>query len=230
MRLHDLHEAPAKRKLFTTRSEIEKWLKKDDVHSFKIHDDLSVDVFSDNNVGCQLTGSSYPYLPVDFNFCESFLVLPPTLTTLEGAPRRVSDLATIYANNLHTLAGCPQEAESDITIRNAAHLKNLKGGPRIVRDSFYVSRNNFDTLIGLPEEIHVLFECDISHPLPVLDVLNVKHLPAVQLNVIDSSWKKVQDILNTFLKMPYGNKRIIDCQSALIDAGFEDWAEFGEDV
>jgi hypothetical protein len=39
---------------------------------------------------------------------------------------------------------------------------------------------------------------------------------------------KLANIMEKWIKEPYGNKRIIGCQSDLIDAGLEDWAEFGD--
>ena len=37
--------------------------------------------------------------------------------------------------------------------------------------------------------------------------------------------KQVQEILNKHLKSPFGNRRFLDCQSELLDAGLDEWAK-----
>jgi len=37
--------------------------------------------------------------------------------------------------------------------------------------------------------------------------------------------KQVMEIMNRHLKSPFGNKRVIECQSEMLDAGLEEWAE-----
>jgi hypothetical protein len=231
MKLRDLHEATAGRKLFTSVAEITRWLKDDDIDEFKIHDDLTVDVFSNNNLGAQFIRSELQYLPINFNMIDNYVVLSESLISLEGLPSTLPSDLSVYAAHLNCLRHSPREIGRDFIVIRGNKLKDFSGGPRIVKRDFRVlDAQSLESFVGLPEEIHgslVVLVNTIKKPIPLLDILRVKHLKHIDI-MLATQWNKVSIILNKFLKQPYGNKRIIDCQSALIDAGFEDFAAFGD--
>jgi len=37
--------------------------------------------------------------------------------------------------------------------------------------------------------------------------------------------KQVKEIINRHLKSPFGYKRVIECQSEMLDAGLDEWAD-----
>jgi hypothetical protein len=234
MKLQDLHEAAPRRRLFTSKASIEKWLKAESITKFVIHDDFTVDVLESNQDGVQITNSKLPYLPVIFNQVDDSFVLGSTFRSLKGCPKIVKNSVCIYANLIPNLEGAPQTVGDDFSLLQASEIKNFKGGPRTVGGDFYVSgANNLTSWAGLPDEIHNNFYCPLIKPIPVLDVFRVKHLTSITgggaPGRIKKEWSKVLAILNKFIKQPYGNKRIIDCQSELIDAGLENWAQFGDE-
>jgi len=54
----------------------------------------------------------------------------------------------------------------------------------------------------------------------VIGLLLVKGCKEVELDN-----KQVMEIMNRHLKSPFGNKRVIECQSEMLDADLGEWAE-----
>jgi hypothetical protein len=230
MKLQDLHEATSQR-LFTSKKSIEKWLKAESITKFVIHDDLTVDVSEENDGGATITNSNLLYLPVIFNKVDCYFSLGSTFKSLKGCPKFVRDTFSIWHNLIVNLEGAPQIIGNDFNLCEISEIENFKGGPRQVGGDFYVTGAvSLTSLTGLPDEIHGDYYCPLSKPIPVLDILRVKHLSKTVTSGGSSDWSIVAAILNKYLKQPYGNKRIIECQSALIDAGFEEWATFGDEA
>jgi hypothetical protein len=162
------------------------------------------------------------------------------LTSLKGGPKRVTDDFWGFNNLLKDLKGAPEYVGGECTF-NTNKLTSLEGAPKYVHGYFSVSDNKLTSLDEAPEEIFGEFVCNDNkitslhnihkhikyidtefcaskNPLKecVLGLLKIRGLKSVD---IDN--KKVEDIINKYL--PLGD--IIDCQSELIEAGFDEFAK-----
>jgi hypothetical protein len=227
MKLQDLYETP--QKVFTTKEEVENWLRLKGADNYKIHDDLSVDLI-DLNRKFNLRTQSYAKLPVKFNKVDCFFMTPSGLVTLEGMPRIMNNDLVILASYISSLEGCTETVNGYMRIKDANQIKNLKGGPKFVEGEYWpLNATKMTSFAGIAEEILGGFRFVINDPIPMLDLLRVKGLNSLTLTATYNLGRLIK-IMDHFIKQPYGNKRIIECQSALIDAGYEAFACFAEDI
>ncbi len=142
------------------------------------------------------------------------------LTSLEGGPTIVKGDFYCYRNNLTSLKGAPKEVGGNFNAENN-HLTSLEGAPPVVGGYFSVSNNKLTSLKDIHKhvkEIRGWFFCE-NNPLKshVLGLMKIKGLTRVQLDN-----KEVERILNLFLR---ASGTVLDAQSALLDAGLDDWAQ-----
>jgi len=83
------------------------------------------------------------------------------LTSLEGAPKRVSGFFRCSINpKLITLEGAPKYVGSFFSCSNNLKLVSLKGAPESVGGTFYCSKNpNLISLEGAPKTVGGDFRC-----------------------------------------------------------------------
>jgi hypothetical protein len=139
--------------------------------------------------------SSEPW-PGDF-YCSN-----NHLTSLVGAPSSVDDDFSCYYNNLTSLEGAPSSVGGYFRCSNN-HLTSLKGIEKILKKMdgiFYAYGNPIKSY-----------------------VIGLLLMPGCKEVRLDND--QVQEILNRHLKSPFGNKRVIECQSELLDANLDDWAK-----
>jgi hypothetical protein len=103
-------------------------------------------------------------------------------------------------------------------------LTSLEGAPTSVGGNFDCSFNNLTSLEGIEKILKKMdgnFYAE-GNPLKshVIGLLLMKGCKKVELDN-----KQVQEILNRHLKSPFGNKRVIDCQSELLDANLDEFAK-----
>jgi hypothetical protein len=124
------------------------------------------------------------------------------ITSLKGAPASVSGDFDCYSNNITSLEGAPSSVDGDFNCgRN--NLSSLKGIEKILKKmngTFFAQQNPLK-----------------SHVIGLLLVPGCKEVR------LDNN--QVQEILNKHLKSPFGNKRVIDCQSELLDANLDEFAK-----
>jgi hypothetical protein len=141
------------------------------------------------------------------------------LTSLEGGPTVVKGHYICSHNNLTSLKGAPKEVGGGFFARNNM-LASLEGAPALVDGDFSVSDNKLTSLKDIHKqvkEIDGVFYCT-GNPLEshVLGLMKIKGLTMVFLDN-----HEVEDILNELL--PGGS--VLEAQSALLDAGLDDWAQ-----
>lgn len=150
----------------------------------------------------------------------------PKLKSLEGAPKKVTGHFDCSRNpKLKSLKGSPVEVTGYFRCSDNPELTSLEGAPKEVSDNFHCSRNHkLTSLKGIHKQVTKIdgmiyaFMCPIkSH---VLGLLLIKGLTGVELDN-----QEVEDILNKYLPNTRGNKALIECQSELLDANLEDYAE-----
>ncbi len=163
------------------------------------------------------------------------------LTSLKGAPSEVDGYFDCAVNELTSLEGGPTIVKGDFYCsRNK--LTSLKGAPSEVGGNFHADFNDLTSLEGAPatvggyfsvednkltslkdvhkhvKEIGGEFYCRFN-PLKshVLGLMKIKGLTKVYLDN-----KEVERILNQALN---DGGTVLDAQSALLDAGLDEWAQ-----
>lgn len=170
------------------------------------------------------------------------------LTSLKGSPKEVTgDFACRDNRDLVTLEGAPEIVRGNFYCTGNPKLKSLKGAPVKIGHLFSCAGNyNLTSFEGAPKEIGGTFTCasclsitslkGIHKHVPhiggkfyakdtpikshVLGLLLIKGCTGVSLDN-----KKVETILNKHLPNDIGNKGLINCQSELLDADLDDFAE-----
>jgi hypothetical protein len=143
------------------------------------------------------------------------------LTSLDGGQqlKKVTGFFGCGNNELTTLKGAP-EIVKDYYYCSLNKLTSLEGAPKVMNNNFRATENRLTSL----HNIHKVFESIDGHlflggnPIKecVLGLLKIKKLKSVD---IDNG--RVKDILMKYI--PEGN--IVECQSELIEAGFEEYAK-----
>lgn len=83
------------------------------------------------------------------------------LTSLEGAPEKVSGSFYCNGNMLTSLEGAPKEVDGSFNCCDTK-LTSLKGAPQKVDRNFYCSDNYLTSLKGAPKEVGGYFYCRSS--------------------------------------------------------------------
>jgi hypothetical protein len=169
----------------------------------------------------------------------NFICSANELISLEFCPKKVGRDFYCNANHLTSLEFCPMGING---IFDCAYnqLTSLKGGPEKVKYDCYCNSNKLVSLEGCPKEIGGMLDltnnklkdlhnihkhmhsCEFinlgENPIEshILGLLKIKNLEKVQLKN-----KGVETIINKYL--PLGD--IFACQSELIEAGFEAFAQ-----
>jgi len=166
------------------------------------------------------------------------------LTSLKGAPTSVGGDFRCYDNQLISLKGAPASVGGDFNCYNNK-LTTLEGAPSSVGGYFNCSFNQLTTLEGAPSSVGDDFGCSVNqltsltgihkilkqmngnfyangNPLKsnVIGLLLVKGCKKVELDN-----KQVMEIMNRHLQSPFGHLRVLECQSEMLDAVLEEWAE-----
>jgi hypothetical protein len=164
----------------------------------------------------------------------------PNLASVKGIPKSatVSNFNFTDCANLQSLEGLPNMIAGFLNLRNSSALKSLRGAPSEISDYLQLTGCfDLENLEHLPHgdpsyEIFVHNSNDfilknIYYIFMSRNITKV-HLGGATSTALFAKLNAVFAIVNMYLKQPYGNKRWIECQSALIDAGFEDYAEVPE--
>jgi hypothetical protein len=140
------------------------------------------------------------------------------LTSLKGAPTIVKGDFYCSKNKLTSLKGAPKEVGGYFHA-DGNNLTSLEGAPTVVGGYFSVSNNPLTSLKDVHKhikEIRDIFYCRCPIRSHVLGLMKIKGLKEVRFdNAV------IQYILNRFL--PGGS--VLDAQSALLDAGLDEWAQ-----
>jgi len=171
------------------------------------------------NIGGKLITKKTPSEPWPGNFDCSY----NQLTSLEGAPSSVGDGFYCDNNQLTSLEGAPASV-GDNFYCYVNKLTSLEGAPSSVGDNFVCSHNKLTSLTGIHKilkQMNGAFYAD-DNPLKsnVIGLLLVKGCKKVKLDN-----KQVMEIMNRHLQSPFGNKRVIECQSEMLDTDLGEWAE-----
>jgi len=133
---------------------------------------------------------------------DNFDCFDNKLTSLEGAPSSVDGYFYCFDNKLTSLEGAPSSVGGD----------------------FDCYQNQLTTLTGIHKilkQMNGTFYAD-DNPIKsnVIGLLLVKGCKEVELDN-----KQVEEIMNRHLKSPFGNLRVLECQSEMLDADLGEWAK-----
>ena len=128
-----------------------------------------------------------------------------------------------YNNNLNSLEGCPSSVGGDFSCTKN-HLTSLEGCPSSVGGHFGCSANQLTSLTGIHKILKQMNGTFFAagNPLKsnVIGLLLVKGCKEV---ILDN--KQVEEIMNRHLKSPFGNRRVLECQSEMLDAGLDEFTK-----
>jgi hypothetical protein len=145
------------------------------------------------------------------------------LTSLVGAPSSVGGGFYCYNNKLTSLEGAPSSVGGHFYCYNNK-LTSLVGAPSSVGGDFNCSNNNLTSLKGIEKILKKMDGIFYAYGNPLKShIIGLLLVPGCKRVEIDN--KQVAVILNRHLQSPFGNKRVIDCQSELLDAGLDDFAK-----
>jgi hypothetical protein len=171
----------------------------------------------------------------------------PLIKTLEGAPKLVAgDFICENCVSLKTLEGAPDEVYS-FQIKKCVSLTSLKGSPKKVNNNYNADYcEKLSSIEGVTSDIDGYFSVSFCKSLTSFKdihkhikringdiyadgsgvkshILGVMLIEGCQKLVIDDHG--VRDIVNKWLREPMSKQRMINCQSELIEAGFEEYAQ-----
>jgi hypothetical protein len=187
------------------------------------------------------TGRSVADLKIDYKG-GNFYCANKRLTSLEGAPSRVSGHFDCANNELASLAGAPSHVGGGFFCSDN-ELTSLTGAPSRVDGNFYCAFNKLRSLEGAPSHVDGYFWCSNNkltslkdvhkhvteikgefyasdNPIKshVLGLLLIKGVTKIQLKN-----KQVEEILNRHLGK--GRVGMLMAQEELIEAGLEEYAK-----
>ena len=167
----------------------------------------------------QLTSLEFCPEKVGGNFWCSF----NKLTSLEFCPEKVGGYFYCYNNKLTSLEFCPEKVGGDFWC-SSNQLTSLEFCPKEVGGDFGCSVNKLTSLADIHKHLKKMNGIFHAHKNPIKS--NVIGLMLVAgCKEVDLDNKEVQNIMNKHLKSPFGNRRVLECQSEMLEADLGEWAE-----
>lgn len=147
-----------------TKEEIIIALKTLKISNYKIHEDLTVDVYET----VSLYGKKLSEFPFQFGLIEGdFLCGANQLISLKGAPHTVTGKFSCASNLLTDLVGGPQNVGKQYYCMDNK-LITLKGAPEKV-ETFNCNQNNLTTLEHGPKEVDSEYQCSNNQLITLKD-------------------------------------------------------------
>ncbi|AVH85017.1 hypothetical protein RsoM2USA_88 [Ralstonia phage RsoM2USA] len=127
------------------------------------------------------------------------------LDNLKGAPANLLDLVVSRCNHISDLSGITNSEE--IRLAKLTNLRSFEGISKTLKSCKKIFIDN------------MVIESNI---LGLLEVQDMQEVVLINPSLLPSDMKRAFQILNTHLR---GNKDIFECQSDLIEAGLDRYAE-----
>ena len=141
--------------MYSTREDVENWLKEMEIKNYIINKDLTVDV----NSNVSITSKKLKEILVQFGTIKgNFSCGWNELTSLKGCPEVVCGGFTCNSNKLTNLKSCPKTVNGSFYCFNN-NLTSLKDCPEVIHGDFNCSDNALTSLEYCPEVIHGSFNC-----------------------------------------------------------------------
>ncbi len=164
-----------------TKEQVEEVMELCNIESYEIHDDLSVSILEDANMGY----NGFKQLPVAIKDIQGYLILTfNDLRTLRGLPVRVSGDLLINGNrNLRSLEYCSKYVEGDFDI-NECDVQSLVGGPSVVKGEYTAVSNRLKSIEGLAANISNDLDLSEQRSNIKITVEDVKSISKVKGRII----------------------------------------------
>ena len=134
------------------KEEVKQWLDEHNVKSYKINEDLSIDVIGNVN----LSKKNFTHIPVKFNIVKGNVDCSHNmLTDILFAPIKVNYF-DCSQNKIVSLKGAPQCVEATFKCNNNK-LLSLEHAPEIINLDFYCSYNPLVELGNLMTQVGRMF-------------------------------------------------------------------------
>jgi hypothetical protein len=160
------------------------------------------------------------------------------LTSLEGGPAIIERRFLCDSNKLTSLVGGPKKVGSDYICSNNP-ITTLEGAPEYVECDFCLADGKLTSLKDIHKHLKFIGARIFLNGNPikshVLGVLKIKGLQEVSFTAgfnnsqtVTSRIGEVETIINRYLDDFYDritSKEILACQSELLDAGYEEFAQ-----
>jgi hypothetical protein len=144
--------------MFTTKKDIQAWLKSMNIENYSIQDDLIVNVDGDVKIGTK----NLTEIPIQFGIINGyFSCYGNKLTSLKGGPTKVKGYFNCSGNNLKSLQYCPIEV-GDCFFANSNQIESLEYSPLVVGGSFACGYNPIKNLQGFTTSIARNFEHEVA--------------------------------------------------------------------
>jgi len=153
----------------------------------------------------------------EFNCCDN------KLTSLEFCPKEVSGSFDCYKNQLTSLEFCPKEVGGDFYCFNN-QLTSLEFCPKEVGGDFYCFNNQLTSLADIHKHLKKMNWTFYAHGNPIKsNVIGLMLVAGCKEVKLDN--KEVMNIMNKHFKSPFGSRRVLECQSELLEADLGAFAE-----
>lgn len=169
--------------------------------------------------GVYSSAKNLPGYPFDDKFIGDFICFDSDLTSLEEFPTEISGDFNCSNNELKSLTFSPQTITGFFSCSDNK-ITSLEGCPKIVGEWFNCSFNRITSLVGVDDFIERIGDVFIIKANPVIEggigLLLIKNLKHVKSELY------ALDIIDSFIGKP---ELIYDCQTMLIEKGFEAFAQ-----
>lgn len=188
----------------------------------EINDDLSVNFICESAFRSPTFKNLGTHLPFKINSLNGCLDLynHSALSSLVGCPANVGNLRLILLPSLKSLEGCPAKVKEDAVLCQLP-IESLEGMPSIIGNSALIECPNVKSLVGINDIIKSVRFLTMDFK-PIEDG-GLAFILIPKLKSIGNDFEITEpfQIINKYL----GTDNIIECQSELIEAGFEEYAQ-----
>lgn len=154
---------------------------------------------------------------------DDFIIRRVHLDSLEHSPQEVNGEFDCSFNDLKTLKFGPKTVKGSFDCESNL-LKSLEHCPTEIEGDFICTHNHLTSLRDIHKQLTKMNGVFSANNNPIksdlLGLLLIKGCTGVKLDN-----REVQKILNKYLPNTKGNKGLIECQSELLDADFEEFAD-----
>ena len=128
-----------------------------------------------------------------------------------------------YNNQLTSLEFCPKEVSGDFWC-SYNQLTSLEFCPEKVGGEFWCSDNQLTSLADIHKRLKKMSGIFYADGNPIKsNVIGLMLVAGCKKVSLDN--KEVQNIMNKHLKSPFGSRRVLECQSEMLEADLGEWAE-----
>lgn len=213
---------------------VKQWLVKNlslGVEAWSVQDELPIVVNANDDISIS---NNCKKIEVQFGKINGDFYAGSGIETLHGIPKLVTGMCDFSKNNnlKHVDAPLPQCAEIDLSDTNISSIKEVMSNLTVYANKLTLDNTKITSLEGIAEDAAFSVQkLHFSGDQWVRGGLGVLHLPGLRefspgTFIPDVTpmpdWERAMTIIQKYVGRP---NAIFDCQSELIEAGLEDYAQ-----